>query len=30
MWERVRDAPFDGEHDSGQVNDLKHNVKAFL
>ena len=26
----VRDAPFDGEHDSGQVNYLKHKVKAFL
>ena len=30
MWERVRDAPSDGEHDSGQVNYLKHKVKTFL
>ena len=30
MWKRVRDAPFDGEHDSGQVNYPKLKVKAFL
>ena len=26
----LRDAPFDGEHDLGQVKYLKHKVKAFL